>query len=101
LCLFGEVINGDNDVFVTIDGGGITSHKVDTPFSKRVGCNDRVKKSRGSSSFVSVNLTLLTSFHSMNKIMKQGRLKVTGSNNLLRSGYTRKMAPTCIVVAVI
>ena len=31
---FGEVINGNNDVFVSIVGGGITSHKVDAPFTK-------------------------------------------------------------------
>jgi hypothetical protein len=31
---FGEVINDDNNVFVTIAGGGITSHKVDAPFTK-------------------------------------------------------------------
>jgi hypothetical protein len=46
-CPFGEVINGDNDVFVTIAGGGITSHEVDVPFKKRVGSNDRVKKRGG------------------------------------------------------
>jgi hypothetical protein len=86
-CPFGEVINGDNDVFVTIAGGGITSHKVDAPFTKRVGSNDRVEKRGGSSSFVGVELTLLTSFHGMNAIMKQGRPKVTGSDNLLSSGY--------------
>jgi hypothetical protein len=98
---FGEVVNSDNDVFVTIAGGGITSHKVDAPFAKRVGGNDRVEKSGGSPSFVGVELTLLTSFHGMNAIMKQGRPKVTGSDNLLSSGYTRKMAPTCAAVAVI
>ena len=32
---FGEVIDGDNNVFVTIAGGGITSHKVDAPFTER------------------------------------------------------------------
>jgi hypothetical protein len=100
-CPFGEVINGDNDVFVTIAGGGITSHEVDAPFTKRVGSNDRVKKSGGSSGFVGVELTLLTSFHGMNAIMKQGRPKVTGSDNILSSGYARKMAPTCTVVAVV
>jgi hypothetical protein len=84
---FGEVINGDNDVFVTIAGGGITSHEVDAPFTKRVGSNDRVEKSEGSSGFVGIELTLLTSFHSMNAIMKQGRLKATGSDNILSSGY--------------
>jgi hypothetical protein len=42
---FGEVINGDNNVFVTIAGGGITSHKFIFPFTKRAGRNDRVKKS--------------------------------------------------------
>jgi hypothetical protein len=87
LCPFGEVINGDNDVFVTIAGGGITSHEVDATFTKRVISNDRVEKSGGSSGFVGVELTLLTSFHGMNAIMKQGRPKVTGSDNILSSGY--------------
>jgi hypothetical protein len=32
---FGEVIDGDNNVFVTIAGGGITSHKVNAPFAER------------------------------------------------------------------
>jgi hypothetical protein len=86
---------------VTIVGGGITSHKVDAPFTKRASSNDRVKKSGGSSGFVGIELTLLTSFHGMNAIMKQGRPKVTGSDNLLSSGYTRKMAPTCATVVVV
>jgi hypothetical protein len=98
---FGEVVNVDNDVFVTIAGGWITSHKVDAPFAKRVGCNDRVEKSGGIPGFVGVELTLLTSFHGMNAIMKQGRPKVTGSDNILSNGYTRKMAPTCAAVEVI
>jgi hypothetical protein len=100
-CPFGEVINGDNDVFVTIVGGGITSHEVDAPFTKRVGSNDRVKESGGSSGFIGVELTFLTSFQGMNAIMKQGRPKVTGSDNILSSGYARKMAPTSAVVAVV
>ena len=100
-CPFGEVFNGNNNVFVTIAGGGITSHKVNAPFTKGAGRNDRVQKSGGSAGFVGIELTLLTSFHSMNAIMKQGRPKVTGSDNILSSGYTRKMAPTCAVVAFI
>jgi hypothetical protein len=68
--------------------GGITSHKVDAPFTKRADSYDRVKKSEGSSGFVGVELTLLTSFHGINEIMKQGRPKVTGSDNILSSGYT-------------
>jgi hypothetical protein len=44
---FGEVINGYNNVFVTISRGGITSHKVDAPFTKGACSNDRVKKSGG------------------------------------------------------
>jgi hypothetical protein len=85
---FGEVINGGNNVFMTIDGGGITSHKVDAPFTKGARSNDRVKKSGGSAGFVGIELTLLTSFHGMNAIMKQGRPKVTGLDNILSSGYT-------------
>jgi hypothetical protein len=67
---FGEVINGENNVFVAIVGGGITSHKVDAPFTKRAGSNDRVKKRGGISGFVGIELTLLTSFDDMNAIMK-------------------------------
>jgi hypothetical protein len=73
---------------VTIAGGGITSHKFDAPFTKRAHSNDRVKKSGGSSGFVGIELTLLTSFHGMNAIVKQGRPKVTGPDNILSSGYT-------------
>jgi hypothetical protein len=69
-CPFGEVIDGDNDVFVTITGGGITSHEVDAPFTKRAGSNVMVEKSGGSSGFVGIELTFLTSFHGMNTIMK-------------------------------
>jgi hypothetical protein len=100
-CPFGEVIDDDNNVFVTIAGGGITSHEFDAPFTKRAGSDDKMKKSRGSSGFIGVELTLLTSFHGMNAIVKQGRPKVTCSNNLLRSGYAQNMAPTCATVAVV
>jgi hypothetical protein len=95
---FGEVIDCDNNVFVTIARGGITSHKVNAPFTKGAGSNDRVKKSEVSTGFVGIELTLLTSFHGMNAIVKQGRPKVTGPDNLLRSGYTQNMAPTCAIV---
>jgi hypothetical protein len=67
---FGEVINDDNNVFVTITGGGITSHKVNAPFTKGACSNDRVKKSGGSAGFVGIELALLTSFHGMNAIVK-------------------------------
>jgi hypothetical protein len=36
---FGKVIDSDNNVFVTIAGGGITSHKVNAPFAKGA-CSD-------------------------------------------------------------
>ena len=98
---FGEVINGNNDVFVTISRGGITSHKVNAPFTKGAAYDDWMKKSGGRPGFVGIELTLLTSFHGMNAIMKQGRPKVTGPDNLLRGGDTGKMAPTCAVVAVV
>jgi hypothetical protein len=98
---FGEVIDSDNNVFVTIVGGGITSHKVDAPFTKGAYSNDWVEKSGGSGGFVGIELTLLTSFHGMNAIMKQGRPKITGPDNLLRGGDTGKMAPTGTIVAVI
>jgi hypothetical protein len=98
---FAEVVNSDNNVFVTIVGGGITSHKVNAPFTKGACSDDRVKKSGGSSGFVGIELTLLTYFHDMNAIMKQGRPKVTGSDNFLSRGDTQKVAPTCSIVAVV
>ena len=98
---FGEVINSDNNIFVTIAGGRITSHKVDAPFPKGACSNDRIKKSGVSAGFVGIELTLLTSFHGMNAIVKQGRPKETGPDNLLSSGYTQKMAPTCAVVEIV
>ena len=98
---FGEVIHSDNNVFVTIAGGGITSHKVNAPFAKGACGNDRMKKGGGSAGFVGIELTLLTPFHGMNAIMKQGRPKITGPDNLLSRGYTRKMAPTRAAVTVI
>jgi hypothetical protein len=67
---FGEVVDSDSNVFVTIAGGRITSHKFDAPFSKGACSDDPVKKSGGSSSFVGIELTLLTYFHGMNAIMK-------------------------------
>ena len=67
---FGEIINDDNNVSVTISGGGITSHKVDAPFAKRARCNDMVEKGGGGSGFVGIELTLFTSFHGMNAIVK-------------------------------
>jgi hypothetical protein len=83
---FGEVIDSDNNIFVTIAGGGITGHKVNAPFAKGASSNDRVKKSGGSAGFVGVELTLLTTSHGMNAVMKQGRPKVTGSDNFLSGG---------------
>jgi hypothetical protein len=83
---FGEVIDSDNNVFVTIAGRGITGHKVDAPFAEGAGSNDGVKKSGGGAGFVGVELTLLATSHGMNAVMKQGRPKVTGSDNLLSCG---------------
>jgi hypothetical protein len=74
--------------------------EVDVPF-KRADSDDWMKKSRWCSGFVGVKLTLLTSFHNVNAIVKQGRPKVTCSDNILSSGYSQKMAPTCAVVVVV
>jgi hypothetical protein len=43
---FCEVIDCDNDVFVSIAGWGITSHEVDARFTKGADSNDWVQKSR-------------------------------------------------------
>jgi hypothetical protein len=98
---FGEVIDSDNNVFVTIAGGGITSHKVNAPFTKGACSNDRVKKSGGSTGFVGIELTLLTAFNGMNAIIKQGRPKVIDLDNILSHGDARKMAPTGAAVVVV
>jgi hypothetical protein len=100
-CPFGEVIDCENNVFVSIVGGGITSDEVDSPFTKRVGIDDWMKKSRWCSGFVGIKLTLLALFHGVNAIVKQGSPKVTCSNNILSSGYSQKMPPSCTTMAVI
>jgi hypothetical protein len=43
-CPFCKVIDCDNNVFVSIAGGGITSHEVNAPFTKRAGNDDWMKK---------------------------------------------------------
>jgi hypothetical protein len=85
---FGKVIDCDNNVFVSIARGGMISHEVDAPFTKRDGSDDWMKKSRWCSGFVGIKMTLLASFHGVNEIVKQGRPKVTFSDNLLSSGYS-------------
>ena len=42
---FCKVIDCDNNVFVSIARWGITSHEVNTPFTKGADSNDWVKKS--------------------------------------------------------
>jgi hypothetical protein len=74
---FGEVIDYDKNVFVTIAGGGITSHEFDAPFTKRANSDDWMEKRKWCSGFVGVKLTFLASFHDVNAIVKQGRPKVT------------------------
>jgi hypothetical protein len=98
---FGEVIDSDNNVFVTIAGGGITSHKVNAPFTKGACSNDRVKKSGGSAGFVGVELALLTTSHGMNAVMKQGRPKITSPDDILSHGDAQKMAPTSAAVTLV
>ena len=68
--LFCEVIDYDNNVFVAIARGVITSNEVDAPFTKRAGSDDWMEKSRWCSCFVGVKLTFLASFHGVNAIMK-------------------------------
>jgi hypothetical protein len=67
---FCEVIDCDNNVFVSSAGWGITNHEVDAPFTKGAYSNDWVDKSRWSSCFVGVKLTFLSSLHEMNAIVK-------------------------------
>jgi hypothetical protein len=52
---FCEVIDNNDNVFVSITGWGITSHEVDAPFTEGVDSNDWVKKKKWCSCFVGVN----------------------------------------------
>jgi hypothetical protein len=98
---FCEVIDYDNNVFVSIVGWGIISHEVDAPFTKGASNNDWVKKSRWCSCFVGVKLTFLASLHGMNAIVKHCRPKITCSDDFLSRGHSQKMAPTCATMAVV
>jgi hypothetical protein len=98
---FCEVIDCDNNVFMSIAGWGVTSHEFNAPFIEGVGSKDWVKKSRWCSCFVSVKLTFLALLHGINAIVKQCRSKITFSDDFLSSGHSRKMAPTCVAMAII
>jgi hypothetical protein len=60
-----------------------------------------MKKRRWCLGIFGVKMRLLALFHGVNAIMKQGRPKVTYSDNLLSSGYSRKMPPTCTTIVVV
>jgi hypothetical protein len=98
---FCEVIDCDDDVFVSIAGWGVTSHQVDAPFTKGANSNDWVEKSRWCSCFVSIKLTFIASLHGVNAIVRQCRPKVTCSDDFLSSGHSRKMAPARVAMAVV
>jgi hypothetical protein len=65
-----EVIECDNNVFVAIVGGGITSHVVDAPFTKGARSKEWMKERRWCLFFVGVKMTFLTSSHGMNAIVE-------------------------------
>jgi hypothetical protein len=90
---FGEVIHRDNNIFVTIAGGGITSHEVDDPFTKWSRGNDRVKKSGGRSGFVNLNLVIAR------ESVHKGKSLVAGAviNNLINKGRWKIVFWTCII----
>jgi hypothetical protein len=90
---FCEVIDCENNVFVSIAEWGITSHEIDAPFTKGAYSNDWVEKSRWCSFFVGVKLTFLKSLHGINAIVKQCRPKITCSDDFLSNGHSRKMPP--------
>ena len=92
-CPFCEVINCENNVFVSIVGWGVTSHEVNAPFTKGASSNDWVEKRRWCLCFVGIKLTFLASLHGMNEILKQYRPKITSSNDFLSIGHSQKMAP--------
>jgi hypothetical protein len=98
---FCEVIDDENNVFVSIARWGVTSHEVDGPFTKGACSNDWVEKSRWYSCFVGIKLTFIASLHGMNAIVKQCRPKITCSDDFLISGHPRKMAPTRAAMAVV
>ena len=100
-CPFCDVIDCDNNVFVAIARGGITSHEVNAPFTKRVGSNDWVKKRRWCSCFVGIKMTFITSLHGMNAIVKQCGPKISCSDDFLSSGHPRKMSLACAAMAVV
>jgi hypothetical protein len=98
---FCEVIDCDNNVFVSIVRWGVTSHEVDAPFTEGASSNDWVKKIRWCSCFVGVKLTFLTLLHGMDAIVKQCRTKITCSDDFLSSEHSQKMVPTCVAMAFV
>jgi hypothetical protein len=98
---FCEVIDCDNNVFVSIAGWGVTIHEVDAPFTKGACSNDCVEKRRWCLCFVGIKMTFIALLYGMNAILKQCRPKVTCSDDFLSSGNSRKMASACTTMAII
>jgi hypothetical protein len=98
---FFEVIDCNNNVFVSITRWGVTSHEVNAPFTKGVCSNDWVVKIRWCSCFVGIKLTFIASLHGVNEIVKQCRPKVTCSDDFMSSGHPRNMAPARAAMAVV
>jgi hypothetical protein len=84
---FCEVIDCDNNVFVSIVGWGVTSHEVDASFTKGACSNDWVEKSRWCSCFVDLKITFIASLHDMNAIVKQCGPKISFLDDFLSSGH--------------
>ena len=98
---FSEIINHRNDVLMTLDQGGITSHEVHRPLAQGNDCDHEMQRCERSPCFWGKSLTTATVFNCMDAIGKDGRPKITGMDNLLGNNQTREVATRGSTVIVI
>jgi hypothetical protein len=67
---FGEVVNGDYDVFMPISIWGVASHEINTTFSKGACHDEWMEGSEWCSRFMCIKLTFFTMLDDMDVVIE-------------------------------
>ena len=92
--LFSEIFNRHDDIFVVTSRWGSTFHKVDGPFAKRTGGDERMERSGRSSRLGGEMLAIRTVFDCYNAITEERRQKIPSTHDFLGGGEAGEVATT-------
>ena len=91
---FSEVFNRHDDMFVVTSIWRSKFHKVDGPFTKWTGGDDRMERSGRSSRLGGEMLAIGTVFDCFNAITEERRPKIASTHDFLGGGEAREVATT-------